>query len=506
MKNTLKKNLVKILSGAFLFSVCLSFGILNDGVHANAEETPNVKMVEGASIRFGEYSGIRFTAEVDKEYYDAISGEKQTGLYIIPYDLLGSNELNENVDKTLVKDVKTSVWKEDGKSFNSVIYNIPSSQYGRELAARAYVKTENGYEWSKETLVRSIAEVASKALNSEETYSDEELVDLKAYVDGCVDEILFDETSYVLAVSESVTMEYTIVSQNEKFDLSDLQVQFLSGDESIVKVDGNGRLTAVASGATTVKAVLGSKEISVDVTVATHVINTATDFDNFIKILVGYGNGKDNLQSAEMYVVLGADIDYKGGNLVTNTGRTKFDTNWCGTFDGRGHVISNITVDRGGLFGYIRGGTVKNLGLVEVTNDKSAADTGGLLCMMLTGGGAIDNCFVQGSFANASTTTGGGIAEFAYNGNSITNCITVVSGAKYAISGQESSSFVTPQHCYAISSDATYAYKTTATETVLFKTMSAFTTAHQTLSETGWASWWKIEDGQICFGSYKTEK
>jgi hypothetical protein len=102
------------------------------------------------------------------------------------------------------------------------------------------------------------------------------------------------------------------------------------------------------------------------------------------------------------------------------------------------------------------------------------------------------------------TATGAGIAEFAYGGNVITNCFTVVSGAKYAVSGQEAASFVDPKYCYAVSADATYAYKTTGTENVLFKTMSAFTTNRLGMPGIGWNSQWKIEDGQIVFGSYKT--
>ena len=235
----------------------------------------------------------------------------------------------------------------------------------------------------------------------------------------------------------------------------------------------------------------------------TNVISTTKDFDDFIKVLVGYGKGSSNLQSGAIYAVLANDINYNGGNLVTNTGRTNYDTNWCGIFDGRGHIISNIVVDRGGVFGYIRGGTVKNLGLVNITSNKNAADTGGLLCMMLTGGGLIDNCFVQGSFTNASTATGAGIAEFAYGGNTISNCIAVVEGSKYAISGQETSSFVAPKNSYAISSSAMYAYKTSS-ENVLFKTMSAFATKYTSLPSTGWNSCWNIANGQITFGSYTT--
>ena len=43
------------------------------------------------------------------------------------------------------------------------------------------------------------------------------------------------------------------------------------------------------------------------------------------------------------------------------------DAGLTGTFDGRGHTISNLTMTKGGLFGGIVGGTVKNVAFTNVS-------------------------------------------------------------------------------------------------------------------------------------------
>ena len=78
-----------------------------------------------------------------------------------------------------------------------------------------------------------------------------------------------------------------------------------------------------------------------------------------------------------------------------------------GTFDGNEHVISGLNVDSGsvtgsyaGLFGYVTGATIKNLGVEGTVNVPSAANAGGLVAYATcTGSGSnrvyssIENCF-----------------------------------------------------------------------------------------------------------------
>ena len=83
------------------------------------------------------------------------------------------------------------------------------------------------------------------------------------------------------------------------------------------------------------------------------------------------------------YFVLANDIDVgssvyiKAGQKMTNVIRAgheeyryteRKDVGFTGTFDGRGHKLENLTSWMGGIFGYINGGTIKNLALINVCN------------------------------------------------------------------------------------------------------------------------------------------
>ena len=86
------------------------------------------------------------------------------------------------------------------------------------------------------------------------------------------------------------------------------------------------------------------------------------------------------------YYVLANDIDiggtiggtYNGGQknvisarhaeLKVPTGNYDSDVGFTGTFDGRGHTLKNFTSWQGGMFGYINGGTIKNLAIVGACN------------------------------------------------------------------------------------------------------------------------------------------
>ncbi len=86
------------------------------------------------------------------------------------------------------------------------------------------------------------------------------------------------------------------------------------------------------------------------------------------------------------YFVLANDIDLGGtiggthnlgqknvikaghAELKHPTGSYSTDVGFTGTFDGRGHTLSNFTSWLGGMFGYINGGTIKNLAMVGACN------------------------------------------------------------------------------------------------------------------------------------------
>lgn len=114
--------------------------------------------------------------------------------------------------------------------------------------------------------------------------------------------------------------------------------------------------------------------------------------------------------------VIAPDID-----LAVNFQGTKF----TGVFDGNNCVIRNLTIDTAGvnedylgLFGYISGGVVKNLGneVAQITGGSDSWAVGGLAGYM--GYGTISNCYSIGTVSGDSGV--GGLV--GCGGGLITNC------------------------------------------------------------------------------------
>ena len=105
---------------------------------------------------------------------------------------------------------------------------------------------------------------------------------------------------------------------------------------------------------------------------------------------------------------------------------TDYQNPYTGTFDGKGHTITGLTVtgsnEYAGLFGCIgSGGTVKNVKLVnvQITSGYQYAYVGGVAG---NNDGAIENCSVSGSVSGNSTYNSvGGVVGYQWGG-SITRC------------------------------------------------------------------------------------
>ena len=128
---------------------------------------------------------------------------------------------------------------------------------------------------------------------------------------------------------------------------------------------------------------------------------------------------------------------------------------YSGTFDGKGHTIKNLSIDRSaqnvGLFGYVYGGTIRNLTVSGSV--KGSGHTGGIAG--LANGGTFENCAnlceVQGDSTAGGTT--GGIIGFAYDGDTliVRDCYNVGSiTGRHAggIIGQCNNRLETIRNCY----------------------------------------------------------
>jgi len=96
---------------------------------------------------------------------------------------------------------------------------------------------------------------------------------------------------------------------------------------------------------------------------------------------------------------------------------------FSGVFDGSGHTISNFSYistdgDGVGLFGYVEGGTIKDLGLIDPNVD---AGTGGHVGSLVGDiyRGTINNCYAEGTDVAGHYRVGGLVGQ---NSDNITNC------------------------------------------------------------------------------------
>ena len=129
---------------------------------------------------------------------------------------------------------------------------------------------------------------------------------------------------------------------------------------------------------------------------------------------------------------------------------------YSGTFDGKGHTIKNLSIDNSsvlyvGLFGYVYGGTIRNLTVLGSV--KGTGYTGGIAGA--ANGGTFENCAnlceVQGGTTENDTT--GGIIGFAYFGDTliVRDCYNVGSiTGRHAggIIGQCNNWLETIRNCY----------------------------------------------------------
>ena len=135
---------------------------------------------------------------------------------------------------------------------------------------------------------------------------------------------------------------------------------------------------------------------------------------------------------------------------------TTLANSYTGTFDGKGHTISGLTVkgsnEYAGLFGYIdKVGTVKNVKLVnvQIISDYQYGYVGGVAG---NNDGAIENCSVSGSVSGNSTYNSvGGVVGHQYGGT-ITGCSSSATvqgtGSVGGVAGQTNSG-ATLTACYS---------------------------------------------------------
>jgi hypothetical protein len=157
--------------------------------------------------------------------------------------------------------------------------------------------------------------------------------------------------------------------------------------------------------------------------------------------------------------ILTADIDLQGQVFTTAVIAPDTSTEWdfqgtpfTGIFDGNGHVISYLTITASatnyiGLFGYVSGGEIRNLG-IENANIEGYYFVGGLVGV---NAGTLTACYATGSVSGTGEYVGGLVGG---NGGTLTGCYATasVSGWDYVggLVGYNESGSITS--CYATGS------------------------------------------------------
>ncbi|HPE33776.1 MAG TPA: T9SS type A sorting domain-containing protein [Bacteroidales bacterium] len=161
-----------------------------------------------------------------------------------------------------------------------------------------------------------------------------------------------------------------------------------------------------------------------------------------------------NSGSWDKYFIQTANIDASAssgwGDGFTPIGSTT--TPFSGTYNGQGSVISGFTINRGsadnvGMFGYVEGGVVKNLGLTDV--NITGKDYVGALAGKTSGSSTlIDMCFTSGSVTGNAFV--GGLVGFNLMSATIQNCGSraAITGGKY-VGGLAGVNLETINNCYA---------------------------------------------------------
>lgn len=246
---------------ALAFATTLGFGVA--GISASAAEptqTAKFEMVAGAQVRTADPAGIRFLTDVNEAYKTELANTYSAENYTFVWGTeLTFTDVAEN---TWTVDAVTEKWIENDTRWYTTLVGIPNTDYLTEITAESYVKIYN----AENTLVatntvsnaqtRSIAYSASWALN-----------------DGYDQEILYTytkaipETKVELDKESETVVAGTEIQLNASVQPAGYGIAWRSSDETVAKVDKNGKVTAVNAGEVTITATLGNATDSYQLTV-----------------------------------------------------------------------------------------------------------------------------------------------------------------------------------------------------------------------------------------------
>lgn len=258
MKNSLRKNLIAILTA--LFAVMLAFSALTASFSAKADVTPVeladavITMHDGASIKTSGNMGIKFKATLSVSDYEGLKAKYgdtlSYGMIIAPADFVDSDtDMNVNGWTVTENDVEVEVKKYEGVKESGVKYfqmatvqpvlNTETNLY-EFFGAFVGVQTEN---YARDFVVRAFATASGEQPNySAQTSRNVYTVATYAMESGAIADNETAET-YFKEITGSVNASYAKGYNVTVENLTDAGAKFEVGDKISVTatvVDANG--------------------------------------------------------------------------------------------------------------------------------------------------------------------------------------------------------------------------------------------------------------------------
>lgn len=181
---------------------------------------------------------------------------------------------------------------------------------------------------------------------------------------------LAQTTLRLSAASGAMQIQGTVVGGDSQQTLAEAGATYKSVNTDIATVSANGTVTPVAVGSTLVYVTVGGRTKIVSAEVYTMLVSTAEDWNAML--------GLPGDLAARFYVT--NDIDFSGVtyNAKTNNGGdVLLSQSFCGSLDGGGHTISNVTFDGSvssqSLFGTMVGCTLTNIAFSNIHFTASGA-------------------------------------------------------------------------------------------------------------------------------------
>lgn len=181
---------------------------------------------------------------------------------------------------------------------------------------------------------------------------------------------LAQTTLRLSAASGAMQIQGTVVGVDSQQTLAEAGATYETDNASIATVSADGTVTPMSVGSTLVFVSANGRTKAVAVEVYTMLVSTADDWNAML--------GLPGDLAARFYVT--NDIDFSGVtyNAKTNNGGdVLLSQSFCGSLDGGGHTISNVTFDGSvssqSLFGTMVGCTLTNIAFSNIHFTASGA-------------------------------------------------------------------------------------------------------------------------------------